>query len=60
MNQTRTSRLLISGACVVIVVAGLRSASDIVGPIMLALALTIVFHPPRPRLPPTLPGSRFP
>ena len=50
MNQTRTSRLLISGACVVIVVAGLRSASDIVGPIMLALALTIVFHPLRAAL----------
>ncbi|GAA0974015.1 Putative transport protein YhhT [Nocardioides aquaticus] len=50
MSQTRTNSLLVSGACVVIVVAGLRSASDIVGPVVLAVALTIVFHPLRARL----------
>lgn len=49
-SQTRTSRLLLSAACVVIVVAGLRSASELVGPVMLALALTIVFHPLRTTL----------
>ncbi|WP_426244818.1 AI-2E family transporter [Nocardioides sp. LHG3406-4] len=50
MTQSRTSRLLLSAACVVIVIAGLRSAGDIVGPVMLALALTIVFHPLRAAL----------
>lgn len=45
MNQTRTGRLLLSAACLVIIVAGLRTASGIIGPVMLALALTIVFHP---------------
>lgn len=47
MNQTRAGRMLLSAACIVIVIAGLRSASGIVGPVMLALALTIVFHPLR-------------
>jgi AI-2 transport protein TqsA len=55
MTATRTSRLLISAACVVIVIAGLRSASAIIGPVMLALALTIVFHPLRARLERRLP-----
>ena len=50
MTSTRTSRLLLSAACVVIVIAGLRSASAIVGPVVLALALTMVFHPLRPWL----------
>lgn len=45
--MTRTGRLLLSAAGAVVVVAGLRAASDIVGPVMLALALTIVFHPLR-------------
>jgi AI-2 transport protein TqsA len=47
MTLTRTGRLLLSAAGVVVVVAGVRSASDIIGPVMLALALTIVFHPLR-------------
>lgn len=47
MNATRTTRLLVSSASFVIVVAGLRAVSDIVGPVMLAVALTIVFHPLR-------------
>ena len=50
MTSTRTSRLLLSAACVVIVVAGMRSASAIIGPVVLALALTILFHPLRTRL----------
>jgi AI-2 transport protein TqsA len=55
VTRTRTSRLLLSGACVVIVVAGLRSASGIVGPVMLALSLTIVFYPLRAALERRLP-----
>lgn len=50
MNQTRTGRLLLSAACLVIIIAGLRTASSIVGPVMLALSLTIVFHPLRAAL----------
>jgi AI-2 transport protein TqsA len=55
MNHTRTTRLLISAACVVIVIAGIRSAGGLVGPVMLALALTIVFHPLRAALKRRLP-----
>jgi AI-2 transport protein TqsA len=47
MNQTRTTRLLVSAACLVIVVAGLRAVEEIIGPLMLSVALTIVFHPLR-------------
>jgi AI-2 transport protein TqsA len=47
LNQSRTTQLLVAGAAVVVVVAGLRAASGIVAPVMLALALTIVFHPVR-------------
>ena len=56
MNHTRTTTLLVGAAAIVIVVAGLRSAADIVGPLMLALALTIVFHPLRQKLERRLPG----
>ena len=38
-----------------IVVAGLRSAAGIVGPVVLALSLTIVFHPLRATLERRLP-----
>jgi AI-2 transport protein TqsA len=55
-TQTRTTRLLISAACLVIVVAGMRSAAGIVGPVMLSLALTIVFYPLRTALARRLPG----
>jgi len=55
MNKSRTITLLVGAAAIVIVVAGLRSASHIVGPLMLALALTIVFHPLRLRLEQRLP-----
>ena len=47
MNLTPTSRLLVSTAALVIVLAGVKAAADIVGPVVLALALTIVFHPLR-------------
>ena len=47
MNQSRTLRLLIGAAALVIVVGGIRAASGIVAPLMVALALTIVFHPIR-------------
>lgn len=46
----RTTTLLIGAAAFVIVIAGLRSASGLVGPVMLAVALTIAFHPLRERL----------
>ena len=51
MNQSRTTtRLLVAAAAIVIVIGGLRSAAGIVAPVMLALALTIVFHPLRASL----------
>ena len=50
MNQSRTLSLLVGAAAIVILVAGLRSTAGIVGPVMLALALTILFHPLRVRL----------
>jgi AI-2 transport protein TqsA len=51
----RASSSLLAAAAVVVVVAGLRAAADIVGPLVLALALTIVFHPLRRRLERRLP-----
>jgi AI-2 transport protein TqsA len=56
MTWSRTSRLLLTAAAAVVVVAGLRAASDIVGPLVLAVALTIVFHPLRIRLERRLPS----
>jgi AI-2 transport protein TqsA len=56
MTQPRTTTLLVGAAAIMIVVAGLRSAADIVGPLVLALALTIVFHPLREKLERRLPG----
>jgi AI-2 transport protein TqsA len=56
MSQSRTSRLLVSAAALVIVIAAVKAANDIVGPLMLALALTIVFHPLRVRLERRLPS----
>jgi AI-2 transport protein TqsA len=46
-SLSRTTTLLIGLAALVIIVAGLKSAGGIVGPVMLAVALTIVFHPLR-------------
>ena len=56
MSQTRTTTLLVAAAALVIVVAGLRATAEIVGPLMLALALTIVFHPLRAKLQRRLPA----
>jgi AI-2 transport protein TqsA len=50
MNPSRTLSLLVGAAAIVILMAGMRSAADIVGPLMLALSLTILFHPARVRL----------
>lgn len=47
MNQSRMLRLLVGAAALVIVIGGLRATAEIVAPVMLALALTIVFHPIR-------------
>jgi predicted PurR-regulated permease PerM len=47
---------LITAAAAVIVIAGLKAASGIVGPLMLAVSLTIVFHPLRIRLEHRLPS----
>ena len=47
MKLPRTIVLLIGAAAIVIVVTGLRSAAGIVGPVVLAMALTILFHPMR-------------
>ena len=55
MTTTRTGRLLMSAAALVIVVAGVRAAGDIIAPMMLALALTIVFYPLRAGLERRLP-----
>ena len=56
MTWSRNIRLLLTAAAAVIVIGGLKAASDIVGPLLLALALTIVFHPMRVRLERRLPS----
>ena len=43
MIRSRSLTILVGAAAMVVLVAGLRSAAGIVGPLMLALALTIVF-----------------
>jgi predicted PurR-regulated permease PerM len=50
ITPTRTTLLFVTGAALVIVVAGLKAANDIVAPVVLALSLTIVFYPLRGRL----------
>jgi len=47
MNQSRAFRVLVGAAAMVIVVGGIKAAAGIVAPTMLALTLTIVFHPLR-------------
>jgi AI-2 transport protein TqsA len=56
MNQSRTLSLLIGAAAAVILMVGIRAAADIVGPLMLALSLTILFHPLRGRFERRMPG----
>jgi AI-2 transport protein TqsA len=46
----RTTTVLVSTAALVIVLAGARAVQDIVAPVMLALLLTILFHPLRRRM----------
>ncbi|WP_338748135.1 AI-2E family transporter [Janibacter alittae] len=50
MASTRTLRLLLGAAALAFLAVTIKAASDIIGPLMLALALTIVFHPLRKRL----------
>ncbi|MGB3187667.1 MAG: AI-2E family transporter [Ornithinimicrobium sp.] len=50
LGSAWTLRLLVGAAALVILITSVRAASDIVGPLMLALALTIVFHPLRKRM----------
>jgi predicted PurR-regulated permease PerM len=47
---TRANPMVVTAAAIVIVVAGLKAANHIVAPVMLALALVILFHPLRARL----------
>jgi AI-2 transport protein TqsA len=54
--RSRTTALLMMTAALVIVLAGIKSASHIVAPVMLSLALTIVFYPLRARLERRMPG----
>lgn len=56
MTRSHPGRLLVSAAALVIVLAGMKAASGIVGPLMLALALTMVLHPVRARLSGRLPS----
>jgi predicted PurR-regulated permease PerM len=49
-TSTRTMRLLLGGAAIVLILSGMRAVNEIIGPLILALALTIVFHPLRSRL----------
>src|SRR4051812_37279451 len=45
-----TLRFLVATAALAVIAGAVHAARDIVGPTMLALALTIVFHPLRRRL----------
>lgn len=54
-GSTRTLRLLLGAASLTFLAVTIKAASDIIGPLMLALALTIVFHPLRRRLSRRLP-----
>lgn len=56
VTSTRTLRLLLGAAAIAFLAVTIKAASDIVGPLMLALALTIVFHPLRKRLSRHVPG----
>jgi predicted PurR-regulated permease PerM len=48
--DTRTLRILVGAASLAVVVGALHAADNIVAPLMLALALTILVHPLRRRL----------
>ena len=55
LGSARTLRVVLGAAALAIVAAAISAASDIVAPLMLALALTILFHPLRRGL-----GKRMP
>ena len=50
------TNLLLGVAAFTIVLAGMRSVSDIVGPVFMALVITITLHPVRVRLERRIPG----
>ena len=50
------TNLLLGVAAFTIVLAGVRSVSDIVGPVFMALVITITLHPVRVRLEQRIPG----
>lgn len=50
LPSARTTTMLLGAASVVVVLAGVKAASEIVWPVMLALALTVLLHPLRRRL----------
>ena len=56
--QFRVLAVLFGSAAVVILVAGLQAASDILGPLFLAMVLTIVVHPARNWLAQRLPDRK--
>ena len=45
-TQTSSFRVLFSGACLVVIVAGLRAASPFLSPLLLALFLAVLLYPP--------------
>ncbi|MFE3998935.1 AI-2E family transporter [Nocardioides sp. YIM B13467] len=55
--QIRVLAVLLGSAAVVILVAGLQAASSILGPLFLAMVLTIVVHPARNWLAQRLPSG---
>ncbi|WP_176883920.1 AI-2E family transporter [Nocardioides sp. YR527] len=55
--QFRVLAVLLGSAAVVILVAGLKAASGIIGPLFLAMVLTIVVHPARNWLAKRLPAG---
>src|SRR3954452_5893969 len=56
MIQGRTLRVLLGAAATVVVIGGVKAAAGIVAPTMVALAVTVVFHPVRLRLERRVPG----
>ena len=50
MRSLRAVIVLVSGASAVVLIVGTRYFSDIIGPLVLALVLTVAVHPLRERL----------
>jgi len=49
-TPSRTTLLLLSSAALVVVIGGVKAANGVVTPVLLSLALTVVFYPLRQRL----------